>query len=286
MGSTAFHLAHLLILLTIVAATTRDTQYSDYVTVPGGKQFHRDCVHHIPSHSFNLFKNPITRETRIITSEGEMFVYPPCQFSPQPLHGPAWKAWTQYQNKGKVTLLYGEWTVPDAPPSSDGQILYYWNGIEPDDNSAVLQPVLQFGSTPAGGGSYWAMASWYVSDSDAYNTDILRVNPGDIVTGNNLQLDNGSWIITGGTKGSPQTVQLLSNPPSQDYTWAYQVLEAYSVTDCLTQYPKVGKLVFDNIVVNVSGSLVKPIWDTMTKDPTCNERAGVVGSNQVYIAWN
>lgn len=68
---------------------------------------------------------------------------------------------TQYQNPKKVSLLYGEWAVPPAPPANDGQILYFWNGVEPDDNSAVLQPVLQWGSTPAGGGAYWAVASWY-----------------------------------------------------------------------------------------------------------------------------
>jgi len=283
--SIAYRVQLLLILITIVASTIRkDT--SDFVTVPGGKQFHKDCVHHIPSNSFNLYKNPITRETTIVTSEGEEYEFLPCQYSPKPFHGPAWKAWTQYQNKNKVTRLYGEWTVPSAPPSSVGQILYYWNGIEPDDNSAVLQPVLQYGSTPAGGGNYWAIASWYVSDTDAYNTNILDVKPGDKITGNNVQLHNGTWIITGGKKGSSQTVQLLSNPPSQDYTWAYQVLEAYSVTSCLTQYPKEGKLVFDNITVDVAGSPVTPTWETMTKDPTCHESAGVVDPTQVYIAWN
>ena len=34
--------------------------------------------------------------------------------------------------------------------------------MEPADTSAVLQPVLQWGVSAAGGGNYWAIASWYL----------------------------------------------------------------------------------------------------------------------------
>ena len=101
-------------------------------------------------------------------------------------HGAAWKAYTQYHNSKGMDLYTASWTVPAQPGSDDGQILYYWPGTEPDDNSFVLQvcvclcvcvsvllddnsfvlqPVLQWGNTPAGGGSWWGLASWFVSAS-------------------------------------------------------------------------------------------------------------------------
>jgi len=177
--------------------------------------------------------------------------------------------------------------VPPAPAFDDGQILYYWNGVEPSDNSAVLQPVLQWGSTPAGGGAYWGVASWYVSSINAFFTEIMRVNEGDVVTGDNKILSNGSWVITGGKRVSPQTVSLTYKPPRTDYTYAFQVLEAYDIRQCQKDYPKSGNIVFSNIFVVVDGNKVSAVWEAKTQNPLgCNERAGVASPTQVSISWN
>jgi len=271
----------LLILLILSVASAK------YLYVPSGKQLHQDCVHNIPSHSFSLVNDP-SGKSIVTTADGQVLIFPPCPHAPKQLiHGPAWKAWTQYQNPAKITELYGEWTVPPSPFADDGQILYYWNGVEPSDNSAVLQPVLQWGSTPAGGGEYWGVASWYVSSTNAFYTMIMNVNVGDVVTGHNKILNNGSWVITGGKRGSPQTVSLTYRPPRTDYTYAFQVLEAYDIKECQRNYPRSGNIVFDNIFVFVDGNKVPAIWETMTQDTiTCNERAGVASPTEVSISWN
>ena len=78
-------------------------------------------------------------------------------------HGSAWKAWAQASapSGGSVTSLNSTWLVPSAPTNPNGgQVLFWWNGMEPQDTSAVLQPVLQWGPSAAGGGNYWAIASW------------------------------------------------------------------------------------------------------------------------------
>jgi len=259
---------------------------SEFQIVPRGKHLHQDCIHRIPSYSFELTKDEISGNTIIVTAEGKSLTFAPCPNPADLTHGPAWKAWTEYNNPSKVTALYGEWKVPPPPTTSEAQILYYWNGVEPEDNSAVLQPVLQYGLTPAGGGNYWGLASWYVSDSDAFVTQLMRVNPGDVVQGDNLILSNGSWVITGGKLGTTQTVSLVYKPPSNDYTWAYQVLEAYSVANCQVDYPTTGTIVFENIAVKVNGQSVVPTWNTQTKNPTCKERAGVMSPTEVSISWN
>jgi len=259
-----------------------------YKILPGGRMIHEDCIHSIPSRAFKIETDESSGSYYVLTIEGQRLSFPKCPFEPIPYHGPAWKAWTQYENPSKISYLYGEWQVPPIPPFSDGQILYFWNGVEPEDNSAVLQPVLQYGLTPAGGGNYWGIASWYVSNADAFSTKVLALNPGDIVTGENKYFTNGSWAITGTKKGgdSASYVSFTYQPPSSDYTWAYQVLEAYTITDCHSDYPVTGKIIFDNIVVEVAESTVTPTWQIMTKDPTCSEAAGVISPTQVSILWN
>jgi hypothetical protein len=47
-----------------------------------------------------------------------------------------------------------------------------------------LQPILQYGPSAAGGGGYWAVASWYVIGSQAaYHTSSIQVSVGKSLDG-------------------------------------------------------------------------------------------------------
>eukprot|EP01121_Diplochlamys_sp_Union-15-3_P011806 TRINITY_DN3458_c0_g1_i1.p1 TRINITY_DN3458_c0_g1~~TRINITY_DN3458_c0_g1_i1.p1 ORF type:complete len:281 (-),score=54.64 TRINITY_DN3458_c0_g1_i1:30-842(-) len=257
------------------------TVFSSYVPVPGKGYIHEDCVYSVPSLSFTL--QHFGDNLKVITSEGEEFQIPPCSYSPY--HGPAWKTWAQYQNPQKITYLTGEWVVPPPPTDNGAQILYYWNGVEPTDNSAVLQPVLQYGETPAGGGQYWGLASWYVSDTHgAFFTKLITVNPGDVVLGSMSLEKNSSWVVTGQNTKTNEAVSFTYKPYSGDYTWAYEVLEAYSISNC-DQYPTTNGVYFSNIKVAVAGTEVKPAWVTMTKNTFCGENTKVISAEEVEIVW-
>jgi len=256
----------------------------DYVRVPSGRLFHKSCVHHVPSGAVVSTEN---NHTIVSLVSGEVIKHPPCPYpviKPGPLHGPAWKAWAEYNNSAAVTRLTTAWTVPPSPPSFTNQILYYWNGIEPTQNTAVLQPVLQFGETPAGGDNYWAIASWYVSDITAQFSDLVKCTINTVV--GDLSVDNsGSWTVTGVC--SPQKTVLTYNPKDTPYTWAYPcVLEAYEVTDCNNQYPSSNKLSFTNVQVEVAGSQVTPTWVPQTKNNLCQEHVTVTSTQQVTLIWN
>lgn len=264
------------------------TKDPNFVTVPGGKLYHKECVHAIPDSSHIVYDEK-TGHVEVTSPMGETKSFPPCGHPvvTRPLHGPAWKAWLEYRNVEKISELYGEWSVPPVPSGGNqGQILYYWNGVEPDDNSAVLQPVLQYGNTPAGGGSYWGLASWYVSSINAFYTPLVNCRPGDKVVGDMAIINNGSWVVTGSCAGG-QKASFTYLPPSNDYTWAYEVLEAYSISDCLQQYPTTKALVFDNIKVwTGEHQSTQPTWTPQTKNPSCNERATVTSPTTVSILWN
>src|SRR5205085_442159 len=78
-----------------------------------------------------------------------------------PDYGTGWIAYAGWTNDSGQPLssFTTNWVVPPAPASDSGQTIFLFNGIQ---NSAfILQPVLQWGPSYAGGGSYWTIANWY-----------------------------------------------------------------------------------------------------------------------------
>lgn len=76
---------------------------------------------------------------------------------------------------GSSATLY----VPPLPTTYDGQQIGLWNGIQSSDGGALLQPVLQYGVSPAGGGAFWSIVSFALFPNNNYFTGYEIVNPGD-----------------------------------------------------------------------------------------------------------
>jgi hypothetical protein len=72
--------------------------------------------------------------------------------------------------------------VPNAPSIQQGQTLFYFGGLEDANGMFVMQPVLQWGSSGAGGGNYWSYANWlYGSGYIDGHTNLTSANPGDVL---------------------------------------------------------------------------------------------------------
>ena len=111
----------------------------DYVNTPHHR-VHKNCVHHIPSGT-HVHRDDIGNYF-LRFADGSEKMHPPCEYPPM-VHGRAWKAWTQYHNTDGFTFMSANWPAPPAPAvPSNIEILYYWPGTEPDDNSFVIQPVV------------------------------------------------------------------------------------------------------------------------------------------------
>jgi hypothetical protein len=123
--------------------------------------------------------------------------------------------------------------------------------MEPNDFSYIIQPVLQFGSSPAGGGASWAIASWLVVNGGYYVSDLLSIRGGNTFS---MAMTIGSCIDTGcdysatGWNASTSTTLdvNLANPP----TVAFAALEVYNVSSC-DSYP--WPVQFQNIVLDEPG---------------------------------
>jgi hypothetical protein len=78
---------------------------------------------------------------------------------------PNWIAsssWTNPSGQPPLNYFSTSWSVPNNPVGSDGQTLFLFNALNAIDGSTILQPVLQWGISSAGGGNYWAITNWYI----------------------------------------------------------------------------------------------------------------------------
>ena len=150
-----------------------------------------------------------------------------------PAPAPITDGWIVYSGwtngSGNPISYFGtRWTVPPNPATDNGQTIFLFNGIQPTTGPAfILQPVLQWGSSAAGGGSYWSITNWYVgSDGTALHGPLIQVNPGDIL--------EGVMTLTGQTGTNFNYLSSFSGHPTADLTvnniaelaWANETLES------------------------------------------------------------
>jgi hypothetical protein len=156
-----------------------------------------------------------------------------------PAFGSGWIVFGSYTENAAnvIASMTTTWTVPPAPANQDNQLVYLFNGLQDAGPTHILQPVLQWGTSPDGGGNSWAVASWFVDSSgNAFKTSLVQVNVGDSLTGV-MQLtaqSGGSFNYTCAFSGLSAT-QLTVNGANQLVN-PVETLECYSISAC-ADYP-------------------------------------------------
>jgi hypothetical protein len=157
---------------------------------------------------------------------------------------------------GSATEGYGAliatWTVPPQPPSDDGQVLYFFPGLEDINNvESILQPVLGWYQ------GQWTLASWNCClNGITTNSPPVAVSPGDEIYGsitNNCVAGTfacATWNVLSLDLNTGESTTLASTPSNgQNFNWAFgAVLEAYYIVKC-EDYPWQHRLSFDNITI-------------------------------------
>src|SRR5262249_24559889 len=135
-----------------------------------------------------------------------------------------------------VTSFSTEWVVPREPATASGQTIFLSNGLQ--GSSLMLQPVLQWGCSAAGGGDHWAVASWCIGGpgGPALCSALVPVSRGDSLVGTlTLTRSEGELAVYQcGFDGIDET--LLDIEQVEELTWCAQVLEAYAMSKC-SDYP-------------------------------------------------
>jgi hypothetical protein len=193
--------------------------------------------------------------------------------------------------------IWTNWTVPNIPSITSPQLLYFFNGLQ--GSRSILQPVLQWGFSPAGGGPIWAMANWLVyADGTAFHDSIKGVFPGSTITGY-VQLDSRFSCSTSGLACFYKIGYMTSGGQSSEVTFAAGdiytqavdgALEAYSLTTC-GQLPNRSSTTFSNLMLSQAGptatnfNLITPSWTPMVfgGTPSCGYLVLPQGTSALFL---
>lgn len=235
-----------------------------WVQVPG-ELIRPDCIHQIPAGASVSISDDSKAGEDIIQNGAVIAHYDACSEEPivtrqrggfEP--GPVGNGWVEDSNwvlslkKGdNIEWIQNEWVVPSAPKST-GATIFLFNGVEPKSGKWIMQPVLQYGSSYAGGGNYWTMASWLVGSS-VYVSTLTPVHAGDLLVGTtdetNVASGKLTYLVDAWDSTSGADSNLTVHSKGIQWGWAFEgVLEAYNVTKC-TEFPASGKTRFYNTTV-------------------------------------
>ncbi|MDP9049498.1 MAG: hypothetical protein M3O31_02075 [Acidobacteriota bacterium] len=256
-------------------------QTNGFVSTPGG--FRPRSQVHLVHPGESVIKRPgasfvMSLTTGSLDSSSENGIPP---------HDPAdatggWVTWGSWRNGTgtPISSFATTWSVPLAPANPASQLIYFFNGLQNMGGSEILQPVLQWGISGAGGGQFWSIASWHVdSQGHAYCTPSSPVNPGDILTGLMTMtgaFNNGTHNYRCEFTGVPGTALMALGTP--ELTDAEETLEAYGVT-AQTEYPGGPSIAMSQIDLRVGGNPAPLAWAANTmQNPLYGETAVIVSN--------
>jgi hypothetical protein len=133
------------------------------------------------------------------------------------------------------------------------------NALLDSAQNDILQPVLQWGSSHAGGGNFWSVTCWFVDSSgNAFYHDLVPVNEGDTLVGVLMLTGQSGGLFSynclfQGISGTALTMQNISQ-----LVVATETLECYSIQQC-SDYPNTNFTAMAAIdLKTVGGTLVAP----------------------------
>jgi hypothetical protein len=261
---------------------------ADYLATPHGLH-HRTCVFDVGSDA------QIELDGTVTLADSSSFKIPDCLYPPKVpprTEGvtpttPTTNGWvedTYWVSPGWIKEIKANWTVPADPPTKSGQIVFFFPSIEPSVSapSPIIQPVLQWGVSAAGGGPYWAIASWYCNTAPGVciHSTLTQVKAGDALYGSvsgSSCTSAGVCTWTTTTKDLTTSVShVLTAKDTHSFFYAQGgVLEAYNITSC-GNYPATTPLEYTNVYLYDSlGHVLTPSWKAGYYNPlpSCNFRA-------------
>jgi hypothetical protein len=246
--------------------------------VPEGYELLRMPDTHIRMHNpktgdYTDFPKPIVaNQQRVPSTENQQTV---------PFTDNGWVTFTGWYNPYTKPISYfgTDWNVPPNPKTYTGQTLFIFNSIEPASGGAILQPVLQFGPSAAGGGEYWAITSWYVVGDQAYTAPGLYFVPEGTFLGGQIRLigskpRRGEFSYTSDFYGYSGTTLTVLNIPQ--LVWATETLEVYNVSEC-TEFPNTVYSLMSSIGITLKGGITPSVgWSINNIATDCGVQTTIV----------
>ena len=183
------------------------------------------------------------------------------------------------------TYFSAEWTVLSPPLKKSDQLIYIFDGLSGThsfyDGSTItyiIQPVLQWGPSPAGGGNYWAICNWFVTNKGQYFHDsLIRVTPGDKLQGIVKVISHSDSTYTYNSRFLGYGNGLdIHNSKALDR--GYLALETYGVRDC-KENPADEKIKMFNIQMIVNDDYPPFKWHIFNIITNCRAFTNVINES-------
>ena len=203
--------------------------------------------------------------------------------------GTGWICATFWNNNtgSPIASVQTTWTVPPFPTTQSGQLIYLFNGVQvqvPGTNPTqsglhILQPVLQWGVSPDGGGNDWAVASWFVGSQTqpVAKTPLTNVNPGQVLTG----VITLTGVVAGllnyrcQFNGFPNSVLNVQMPaPFQ----AVETLECYGIQQC-PDYPRTNRTQMRAISISTQAGVAPLAWTPQDYVTDCAQSIQIISNS-------
>lgn len=151
-----------------------------------------------------------------------------------------WDAVNKLTSKGElITSLDATLIVPQVPHTDHDQTVFVFSGLSGSRSNTLLQPVLQYGRSVAGGTrGAWSMGAWSVTDARADRSNLIPVRPGDRIATSMRRTTCGngqcSWVISMINARSGEQVSHTTRLAINDAVDRPQslVVETYGMTSC------------------------------------------------------
>ncbi|HPT22480.1 MAG TPA: T9SS type A sorting domain-containing protein [Bacteroidales bacterium] len=155
--------------------------------------------------------------------------------------------------------------------------------------SEIVQPVLQWGISPAGGGNYWSICNWYACGNGHFFYDsLIKVSPGTKLQGVVRLTSVSDNLFSYNSSFQGYTSGLQVNNISQLSTPSF-ALEAYNVQSC-DEYPIDEKIKMSNIQILLDNIYPPLLWHTCREVSDCGQFSEVIressNDGEVYIHFH
>jgi hypothetical protein len=288
-----FRLAALATLLFLAACRKETTQTptppappdNDMVITPAGLM-HRSNVHFVPPGSqLSVQKGRLLRvdskSGKSLEDFGEVKITP-TRIAAAVQGWIAYTYWSNPTTSNPITNFTTNWTVPSVPSRQGSQTIFLFNGMQDGTTSSsyIIQPVLQWGPSAAGGGKYWAITNWYVSSSQAFFGSLVQVSAGTSLTGVMKQtaVSGTNYSYNSSFTGYSSASALQVNNVPQSF-WAAETLESYGVTTPSTMYPPNTDVAMKSIQILQGTTNAAIHWTTAQATSGAAQRAVVVSNS-------
>ncbi|KAF7290607.1 hypothetical protein MIND_01300900 [Mycena indigotica] len=274
---------------TLAVPTPKDVEASNMVLTPAGLR-HVSTVHEVPlggsiRHISNSTIHILDATHTIVKVVNIDPTVTPTSDAVVPAAS-GWIAYAYFFNAGAaIGSFKTTWTVPPPPSVVNSQSIFLFNAIQPVSDGVIMQPVLQWGQSAAGGGNSWNIASWFVSPGGTFFTTLIGVSPGQSIQGQ-VQLvgansDNTRFSYLSSFTNQPATELRIDDV--DQLRLATVALEAYGITQS-GNYPS-GSTTFSGINLELStGQFPDIVWGTLNDNTDgISVNVGTQGSTSASI---